>query len=136
MISLRDRLLAKAVINWETGCWEWTASRDRDGYGRTQADGARRSVHRVSYEMTYGPIPAGFQIDHLCRVRHCLNPAHLEVVTARVNTLRGETVATANAAKTHCDHGHAFTPENTRIYKGWRICRACHRATTPKAAVR
>jgi HNH endonuclease len=121
-------LLGHVLVNPLTGCWEWTGSRDRDGYGRTWASGKRRSVHRVSYEMTYGPIPAGLQIDHLCRVRHCANPAHMETVTPRVNTLRGKTVPAANAAKTHCINGHEFTPENTRIYRGWRCCRACHRA--------
>jgi late competence protein required for DNA uptake (superfamily II DNA/RNA helicase) len=67
------------------------------------------------------------QIDHLCRNRRCVNPDHLEVVTAQMNTLRGETLAAANAAKTQCDHGHEFTEENTYAYRGHRHCRECRR---------
>lgn len=135
MTSLRDRLLSKAVINWETGCWEWTASCDHRGYGRIRVGGRagrKVRVHRLSYEMTYGPIPEGMVIDHLCRVRRCLNPDHLEVVSGAVNILRGISVPAVNAAKTHCIRGHEFTPENTyRASNGrgghGRGCRACLR---------
>ena len=126
MISLRARLLAKAIINPETGCWEWTANRSQDGYGRIKVSGRKVKAHRVSYELTYGPIPEGLTIDHLCRVRHCINPAHLEVVTNRENILRGHAFTAVNAAKTHCPQGHEYTPENTYISpKGYRKCRAC-----------
>lgn len=132
MTSLRDRLLAKAVINWETGCWEWIANIDPRGYARIKVDGRKAKSHRVSYEMTYGPIPDGLQIDHLCRVRHCINPAHLEAVTGVENTLRGTGLTAVNARKTHCIRGHEFTPENTyRVGNGrggfGRGCRACLR---------
>lgn len=129
MTPLRERLLGNAIINLETGCWEWTGTRNPKGYGMLRTGGRRRQlVHRVSYEMTYGPIPEGLQIDHLCRVRNCLNPAHLEAVTNQVNTLRGETVTAANAAKTHCSQGHEFTPENTHMEAyGARRCLTCRR---------
>jgi len=137
VISLRDRLLSKAVINWETGCWEWTANRDPRGYGRiTVADSQGKRplrAHRVSYELACGPIPEGLVIDHLCRVRHCVNPAHLEPVTARENMLRGLAARAVGEAATHCPKGHEYTPENTRTYlsgpqKGRRKCRICIRA--------
>ena len=124
MISLRDRLLAKAIINPETGCWEWTANRSQDGYGRIKVSGRKVKAHRVSYELTYGPIPEGLQIDHLCRVRCCINPAHLEAVTSRENMRRGR----GKSLKTHCIRGHEYTPENTYINpKGHRHCRTCLR---------
>lgn len=137
---LRERLLAKAIINWETGCWEWSAHRQSNGYGKIREAGQgskKLFVHRVSYEMFVGPIPAGFQIDHLCRVRHCLNPAHLEAVTPRVNTLRGETITAVNAAKTHCPQGHEYTPENTYMAAdGKRSCRGCWPAMKARAKAR
>jgi hypothetical protein len=74
-----------------------------------------------------GPIPEGLTIDHLCRVRHCVNPAHLEAVSERVNILRGNGAGARNARKTHCVKGHAFTPDNLyRDYQGYRRCRRCH----------
>ncbi|WP_414654556.1 HNH endonuclease signature motif containing protein [Intrasporangium sp.] len=69
-----------------------------------------------------GPIPEGLVLDHLCRNRACCNPAHLEPVTIRENILRGEP-----ANRTHCPHGHAYTPENTRIDNNMRSCRTCIR---------
>lgn len=73
------------------------------------------------YEAFVGPIPDGLQIDHLCRVRHCVNPAHLEPVTIAENVRRGA------AAQTHCKYGHEYTPENTVIHHGGRECRTCNR---------
>jgi hypothetical protein len=129
--ALRERLLSKAVINWETGCWEWTACRNSTGYGVIGVDSHRnRKAHRVSYELMVGPIPAGLQLDHLCRVRHCINPAHLEPVTSRENTMRSPiSIAAINAAKTYCSSGrHEYTPENTINRKGGkRSCRECNR---------
>lgn len=90
-----------------------------------------RGAHRISYEMLIGPIPSGLQLDHLCRVRHCVNPQHLEPVTNRVNSLRGISLPAQNHRKTHCPQGHAYTPDNV-YYHGagnrWRICATCQKA--------
>lgn len=86
----------------ESGCWEWIGTLSSEGYGRFEKDLA----HRVSYRRSVGPIPEGLQLDHLCRNRRCVNPEHLEPVTGRINTLRGETLPAMNAAKTECIHGH------------------------------
>jgi hypothetical protein len=131
--TLRERLLSKAVINWESGCWEWTAQRDPYGYGAIKVNGSKRGSHRVAFELIEGPIATGLQLDHLCRVRHCINPAHLEPVTPRENTMRGVAPSAVNAAKTRCGHGHEFTPENTYTTPlGGRACRACQRATVAR----
>jgi hypothetical protein len=106
-------------------CWLWRGSIAR-GYGKFTNDEHRPvPAHRFGYELMVGPIPAGLQIDHLCRVRNCVNPDHLEVVTQRENIMRGETVPATNAAKTHCPQGHEYTPENTAISRWGRRCRKC-----------
>jgi HNH endonuclease len=114
----------------ENGCWLYTGS-IRNGYGFINVGGFKHGrkfrVHRLTYQFFIGPIPYGLQLDHLCRVRNCANPWHLEPVTRRHNILRGESIAACNARKTHCLHGHAFNLENTHWYKGMRYCRACRR---------
>jgi hypothetical protein len=127
--TLPDRIESK-VRRQDDGCWIWTAETGRDGYGRTKADGRRVMAHRLVYTLLAGPIPAGLQLDHLCRVRSCVNPAHLEPVTSRENTLRSEGPAAKNHDKDECLNGHPFDSINTYVRpdgKG-RHCKACHRA--------
>ena len=109
------------------GCWVWTGGKSNNGYGRfTVGSSSRVYAHRFAYEDQVGPIPDGLVIDHLCRNRACVNPAHLEAVTNRINTVRGE-AGDWQRSKTHCPSGHAYTTENTRIYRTWRYCRSCER---------
>ena len=113
-------------------CWIWTGATAM-GYGRINAGGRHGKslqAHRVAYEFMVGPIPAGLQLDHLCRNKRCVNPLHLEAVTQRENLLRGDTIPGRNAAKTHCIRGHEFTPDNTILrgrVEGGRDCRTCKR---------
>lgn len=105
-----------------SGCWEWTGTRNKKGYGKY----AHHLAHRLVYEEEVGPIPAGLELDHLCRSPACVNPAHLEPVSHRENLLRGDTIAARNAAKTHCVRGHPFDDRNTRTRPdGSRECRTC-----------
>lgn len=108
-------------------CWIWLATTDRQGYGQFHPEpGMNRIAHKWLYQRMVGPIPEGMQLDHLCRNTSCVNPAHLEVVTARENTMRGNSRSAINARKTECNRGHPFTPKNTRRDRyGQRNCRKC-----------
>jgi hypothetical protein len=108
-------------------CWLYGGTLTPDGYGNSRFAGTNeRYVHRAAWELANGPIPAGMTIDHLCRVRSCYNPSHLEPVTKRENTLRGIGPTAVHARQTHCIRGHEFTPENTATdHRGGRRCRAC-----------
>lgn len=98
-------------------CWEWTGHKYGNGYGAITHRGRQVLAHRWAYEHFIGPIPEGLTIDHLCRNRACVNPAHMEPVTGRENTRR--------AMRSHCIHGHAFDAENTYMHNGKRYCRTC-----------
>ncbi len=131
---LFDRVMAKIVIS-ENGCWMWTGHIHPSGYGyvvRGIGSSQRLSrVHRVTYEHFRGPIPDGLVLDHLCRVRSCANPDHLEAVTNRVNVLRGYSLQAVNAAKADCIHGHPLLGDNVMWIgplKSWRVCLTCRRA--------
>lgn len=82
-------LLPKYIVNEETKCWEWQLGKDTCGYGCIWFNNKSIKAHRYYYELYKGPIPEGLQVDHLCRVRHCVNPEHLEIVTSAENTRRG-----------------------------------------------
>lgn len=121
----RERILQRTDRSGE--CWLWTGQLDQAGYAKVKIDGRMQKGHRVAYQAWVGPIPEGLQLDHLCRVRRCVNPAHLEPVTNRENTLRGENIVGINAAKTHCKRGHPFDEANTRVWRNSRICKQCRR---------
>ena len=116
------------LINQETGCWEWTAGKSSDGYAMMYENKKMVYSHRWSYEHYNGKIAEGLHIDHLCRVRHCVNPAHLEAVTTQENTRRGDhsNIGIRNKEKLFCPSGHEYTKENTYIKRNrFRVCATC-----------
>ena len=132
--TLAQRFCEKVEIQ-QNGCWLWTGARtarDKRAYGCIGVEYKQQPAHRVSYEMFVGPIPEGLDLDHLCRTRLCVNPDHLEPVTRRENLRRGTGMVAENIAKTHCKHGHQFSPENTKVYvyphRTERVCLTCSRA--------
>ncbi|MFJ7176424.1 HNH endonuclease [Streptomyces massasporeus] len=89
--------------------------------------GRDRPAHRVVYEYFIVDIPEGLDLDHLCRVRRCVNPWHVEPVTRQVNIVRGD-APKLQRGKTHCPHGHPYNDVNTIVYRGRRFCRECKRS--------
>jgi len=125
-----------------TKCWLWTAA-TMNGHGLrygvirvgSLTDNSRRMLlaHRLSYELHYHvTIPEGMTIDHVkargCTSTLCVNPHHLEVVTNRENSLRGDTLPAKNSKVTQCPQGHPYNKENTYVWHGARHCRECGRA--------
>lgn len=126
------------VVKTDT-CWEWIGQVSNYGYGQFTDNYSQKKwmAHRFAYTMLVGPIPDGLVIDHLCRQRACVNPAHLEPVTHRVNAIRGNGCSGLNYRKTHCKHGHLFDAQNTHITTdGFRRCRTCIRRWAENARLR
>jgi len=118
------RFLQKLIVNPDrlfegSPCWEWQGATDPAGYGRFKAFG-QNYAHRVAYRYFIGEIPEGLDIDHKCRVRHCVSPFHLQAVTHAANK------ALSRNVKTHCINGHPYDEQNTGYTnKGDRLCKAC-----------
>ena len=115
-------------------CWEWTASHNQRGYGQfasgSRKDDTRQLVlaHRHAYLSLIGPIPEGLEPDHLCRNHACTNPLHVELISHRLNVLRGVSPSAQAAQKTHCPQGHPYSGANLCIrVDGRRQCRSCRR---------
>lgn len=123
------RFWSLVVVEPETSCWRWLGALGTGGYGRFHVGGTQRQAHRVMYEHANGPVPPSLVIDHLCRKRDCMNPAHMEPVTRGENVLRGEGYTARKARQTECDKGHPLTPDNTISQgRGHRRCRTCANA--------
>lgn len=135
---LAGRLFPKIAENSVTGCWEWSgAKQSRTSHGmfgyNALGRNVTRYVHTWMWEFLVGPVPDGLVLDHLCRVTHCCNPAHLEPVPVGMNTLRGDGPTAVNARKTHCKRGHALAGQNLIVRPGksgpQRQCRECANMT-------
>jgi len=130
---LPPRFEEKFIPEPNSGCWLWLSTIGSCGYGEYWR-GAKSGpgpkfvrAHRYAYECLRGPIPDGLVVDHLCKTRCCVNPDHMELVTAVENTKRGRSGWNMRA-KTHCPHGHPYEGDNLRIINGRRTCRICNNA--------
>jgi hypothetical protein len=123
--DLHDRLFRRMTVS-DTGCWLWTGAMTR-AYGTLRTSGKTYYVHRVAYELWVAPIPAGYQIDHLCRTLACFRPDHLEAVTQHENIRRSETPWAKQHRDKRCLHGHELTADNVYVRDtGGVRCRTCH----------
>ena len=131
-----ERALEQILFGGPHECWRWPGMINQAGYGiiRSRSGGTRKEyrAHRVVYEEMVGPIPAGLVIDHLCRTRACVNPAHMEPVTSEENVRRGRGYSHEKLAnRTHCKHGHPWEGDNVYVNpRGYETCRSCARRRT------
>jgi hypothetical protein len=133
-VTAIERFWSKVSPEPMSGCWLWTGGTSANGYGRFSISGRLVQAHRYSYQLSGRTIPKGLELDHLCRVRACVNTSHLEPVTRSENTKRGIGGALrteAALARTHCERSHELTRANTRIEMRngatRRRCRTCNR---------
>jgi hypothetical protein len=128
-----ERILSRTIEDPTSSCWIFQGSLTIGGYGRVGIAGGKsyRVTHRVTYEHFIATIPDGLELDHLCRVRACCNPWHLEPVTHAENCRRAEAYGERVAhryAKTHCKRGHPYSGDNLKVTaQGTRKCRTCTR---------
>ena len=125
-------LFAQSTPIPHCGCWVWDRALSPAGYGVVRYDGRMRRTHDVSYILHYGDIPVGLEPDHLCRVRSCINPLHLEAVTHKENMRRSPYMGThliaTNSTKIFCPSGHPYAGSNLYITPtGTRQCVKCKR---------
>lgn len=114
-------------------CWIWTASKNPDGYGQIKiATNEKRGAHRVAWKLAGRRFAHGKEIDHLCRNTSCVRYTHLELVTHRINMLRGNGVGSHNAHKTYCSNGHPLFGKTMKVYSGQRTCLVCKRLSSKR----
>lgn len=124
-VSVRERFDARWTPEPNTGCWLWTGGLMNRGYGKLCFGDGTRLAHRVSWELHRGPIPEGLVLDHVCRVRSCVNPDHLRLVTIAQNVLENSVSESAlHAKQTHCLKGHELPPKIVGVR--YRKCMLCH----------
>ena len=122
-MTIEERFWAK--VDKTGDCWLWTAYVNYGGYGMFAVAGRPVRAHRWAWESLVGPIPDGLTIDHLCKVRRCVNPAHLEPVTLSENVRRGLT-------RDSCRKGHPFEDWNIQMKAGRRRCKTCNRENSSR----
>lgn len=152
--SVEERFNNLFIPVTESGCWIWLGALNEGGYGvfrvsnewlldypgvNTTLNKSRHvqvQAHRVSYALIFGKISPDLTLDHLCRVRCCVNPYHVEEVTARENTLRGFSSSAIAMRRNCCVRGHPYDSANLYFYRGQRMCRECMRGAVRKMRAR
>lgn len=134
-----------ALVQRTEGCWEWLGAIDkRPGYGygawswrdSVSGESKRTGAHRMAYWLTNGEIRQGLQVDHLCRNRICVNPAHMELVSPRENTMRGMGPSAENAKKSNCPRGHEYDATQPGRYGVMRYCWRCRAEQSAQSHLR
>jgi hypothetical protein len=138
-LTVENRFWSK--IDRAGSCWVWTGTLHKCGYGVLVVTRKAVLAHVFAFRMLIGAVPPGLQIDHLCRNRRCVNPAHMEAVTQAENIRRGIGPSAIFARATHCIAGHEFIQANTYRVKtargnNARRCRACHARRSREAQQR
>jgi hypothetical protein len=123
-MAMLDRFLSKTIPEPNSGCLLWTAHVSKDGYGRFGIGRIAHEAHRVAYKLFKGEIPQGLCVDHICKVRSCVNPNHLRLLTREDNSRFQDNF---NARKKHCKCGNEYTLINDR-----RICKLCQAKASKK----
>lgn len=130
-MTLLERIEARIERVPFSTCWYWVGGSNGEGYGQLSIDGRSRSVHRLLYEASIAKIPDGKELNHLCEIKCCCNPAHLEAVTHAENMLYSSRKRTwvhnSAANQTHCKHGHPLSGSNLRMACGKRRCVICNK---------
>lgn len=138
-LNVKDKILARSIPEPNSGCWLWLGvigkHKVSGGYGLINHRGKKVRAHRLSYEVFVGKIPSGTELDHLCRMKCCVNPEHLEPVPHLENMRRWNKY---RVKKTHCINGHEFSAENTQLRPDGRgrVCRICANARAHAQRVR
>jgi hypothetical protein len=120
-----------AKVEKTPSCWIWHGSRQPRNYGTFKVGGFAVLAHKFIWEMMFGPVPEGLELDHKCRVHSCVNPSHLEPVPHKVNVYRGVSFIPLQAIQTHCKRGHLLAGENLKKTKKGRTCLTCIRLSYP-----
>lgn len=130
----KKRLLSHVTVDEVSGCWLWTGRRKDSGYGQSWLDGVQTNAHRIAYIVWRGPVPDGLEVDHICHVRACINPDHLQLATRHENVRRQ-----LRHLAPHCANGHDRSVHTVVVREGGRErrrCRACARVTEARKAER
>jgi hypothetical protein len=137
--DLQAKVTSRVAIEdrgYDTPCWVSDRAQQGNGYTKLGYMGTTWLTHRFAYTVFVGAIPEGLQLDHLCKVRACCNPDHLEPVTCRENLLRGDTITASQVAQTHCKNGHPLSGDNLYARPdrvNGRDCRTCRSAAKARA---
>ncbi len=138
MTGLPERITSKIQVDPATGCWEWTACRNRHGYGQVKWEGQMKLAYNVIYRLLVGPVEDGKQLHHKCENPGCCNPGHLEQRTPKEHSHLHPMAPLMKelGQRRVCPRGHKYTLDNTMERTGGRRCLTCHREQSKRSMQR